>query len=52
MKFLVGTGDGERVVKRLVGNVGKVHDHPQTVHLADHLFAEIRQAVVHRRVSR
>ncbi len=42
----------QRVVKRFVADVRNVHHHAEPVHLANHVFPEIRQAVVHRRVGR
>ena len=45
-------GRGQRVVERLVGDVGNVHHHAQTVHPFHHCAPEIRQAVPLRLVTR
>ena len=38
----------QRVPHRVGGDVRNVDEHAQTVHLADHLLAELRQAAVLR----
>ena len=43
-----GPGDLEHVGDRLVGDVGDIHEHPQSVHLEHDLPAEVGQSVVHR----
>jgi len=44
--------DFQSVVKRFVTDMRDVHDNPEAVHFTHHIFAEIREAVVHRLVGR
>ena len=45
------TGDGQRVIKSLVGHVGDIHHHAQAVHFANHVFAEGCQPIVRRLIG-
>ena len=44
--------DLQSIVKRFVGNVRNIDDHADGVHLAYHLFSEIRKTVVFWLVGR
>ena len=46
-----GLADLERRPHRVVGNVGKIHHHPQSVHFAHDRLAKGRQAAVQRLVG-